>query len=261
MVARYLGGASVKAVAEEFGLTPATMRRRLERVVELRAPGPVPRPKGMCSVLGCDRAEYAFGMCDMHRRRVIKNGAPGPAASRFNPGQLCSGPECAREAHAGGLCGGHLQQSYRGAALSPLRPSIRSTTRNADGHKRCSQCFDWRPVDQFYPTPGRGNTDGLQSYCMRCDRSMRLLRQYGITGAQFDAMLVAQNGVCAICCEPPPEGAASFSVDHDHACCATRKLSCGKCVRGLLCPDCNRAIGMFNDDPKILMRAAEYLGG
>jgi hypothetical protein len=49
-----------------------------------------------------------------------------------------------------------------------------------------------------------------------------------------------------------------LAVDHNHGCCPGEK-SCGKCVRGLLCDNCNQAIGKFRDDPELLLKAAEYL--
>jgi hypothetical protein len=52
----------------------------------------------------------------------------------------------------------------------------------------------------------------------------RTLRTYGITSEQFDGLLAAQNGRCAICAKSP--GAKAFAIDHDHG--------TGK-VRGLLC--------------------------
>jgi hypothetical protein len=170
----------------------------------------------------------------------------------------CTFPDCAFDVRARGLCGGHYQQHKQGRPLTSLRPTIKSTTRDAGGNKRCSQCVTWRPVSEFYAT-GKGNTDGLSSYCRRCDRGMRLKAHYGITVDQYEAMLTAQGGACAICQRPPRE--ASLHIDHDHACCPERKRSCGRCVRGLLCEDCNRAIGMFDDDHKRLLRAVEYLSG
>lgn len=104
-------------------------------------------------------------------------------------------------------------------------------------------------MDRFYPNTRM--RDGLDSTCRLCDR----LFKYHITAREFYEMLTQQGGVCAICGRTPHE----FHVDHDHGCCPDRKRSCGKCVRGLLCPDCNGALGMMNDDPARLNRAAQYV--
>ncbi len=85
-------------------------------------------------------------------------------------------------------------------------------------------------------------------------RSHMLLKLYGIDSEEYDKLLHSQNGVCAICKQPethklrgkvPP-----LSVDHNH--------DTGK-IRGLLCNTCNRAIGLFRDDPKLLKTAAWYI--
>jgi hypothetical protein len=172
--------------------------------------------------------------------------------------QSCTGPECSRKPKARLLCGGHYQQFKRGQTLTVLRQSIRSTTRDEEGNKRCSQCLTWKPPSEFYVTRKlQRNTDGRSSYCSRCDRNLIIVRRYGITVDRYDEMLAEQGGGCAICRRPP--GATSLHVDHDHKCCPTRKKSCGRCVRGLLCEDCNRGIGMLKDDPELLIRAAEYV--
>ncbi|MFJ6508650.1 endonuclease VII domain-containing protein [Streptomyces sp. NPDC091879] len=87
-------------------------------------------------------------------------------------------------------------------------------------------------------------------------RRRNLMRQYGITPEQFDAMLADQGGVCAICGNAPGERA--FHVDHDHACCAGRR-SCGECLRGLLCTHCNSLLAYARDNTKYLHKAIEYL--
>lgn len=51
---------------------------------------------------------------------------------------------------------------------------------------------------------------------------------------------------------------SNLKVDHDHRCCPGER-SCGKCVRGLVCHTHNVAIGMLDDDPVLLRRAAEYI--
>jgi hypothetical protein len=76
----------------------------------------------------------------------------------------------------------------------------------------------------------------------RWSRTSRL-RGYGLTQEAFDALLVAQGYACAMGGEPFTE-ASVICVDHDHACCPDSMKSCGKCVRGLLCSGCNRALGI-----------------
>ena len=77
-----------------------------------------------------------------------------------------------------------------------------------------------------------------------------MVRKYGMTMDDFDAMLASQGGVCAICGGAHRGSGARFHVDHDHK---TKK------VRGLLCGKCNTAIGLLNDDPDRAERAAAYL--
>ena len=76
----------------------------------------------------------------------------------------------------------------------------------------------------------------------RWNRASRL-RGYGLTQEAFDARLEAQGYVCAMGGEPFTEDSV-ICVDHDHACCPSSMKSCGKCVRGLLCSGCNRALGI-----------------
>jgi hypothetical protein len=60
-------------------------------------------------------------------------------------------------------------------------------------------------------------------------------------------------------CRKPERGGRQLAVDHDHACCATRMRSCGRCVRGLLCSECNRVLGFFEDVARVAAVNA-YLG-
>lgn len=95
----------------------------------------------------------------------------------------------------------------------------------------------------------------------RMQRAQKSVERYGITWDRYESMLAQQGGVCAICGSAPSGNGTSgqrLHVDHDHACCSGRK-SCGKCVRGLLCSNCNQAIGYFQDDPQLLLAAGKYL--
>lgn len=80
-------------------------------------------------------------------------------------------------------------------------------------------------------------------------RSM-LKKKYGITLEQYDAMLAAQGGGCAICRTTDPGVKGVFHVDHCHDTGA---------VRGLLCSPCNTGLGHFKDDVERLVRAVNYV--
>jgi Recombination endonuclease VII len=94
-------------------------------------------------------------------------------------------------------------------------------------------------------------------------RNQNLKRQYGITEAEYNGMLALQGGVCAICkCSETLticDVLVSLAVDHDHRCCPENKHSCGKCIRGLLCSNCNTALAKLKDNPGLARAMADYL--
>lgn len=85
------------------------------------------------------------------------------------------------------------------------------------------------------------NVDRIKTW-----RRRRQLAKYGLTPADFDRIVQAQGGTCAVCrgkMDPP-------NVDHCHA--------TGQ-VRGILCIQCNKGIGHFADSPGRMRAAAEYV--
>lgn len=77
----------------------------------------------------------------------------------------------------------------------------------------------------------------------------RRFRTYGITEAEYDAMLASQGGCCAICRTDTPT-VKGWAIDHCHE---------SGMVRGILCARCNSAIGLLGEDPQAIARAAEYV--
>lgn len=75
------------------------------------------------------------------------------------------------------------------------------------------------------------------------------IRQYGIEPEDYDRMLEEQNGGCYVCGKKPTEKRA-LHIDHDH--------NTGK-VRGLLCSNHNRGLGLFNDDIRLIVKVLDYL--
>src|SRR6267154_2260894 len=82
-------------------------------------------------------------------------------------------------------------------------------------------------------------------------QNSRLKSKYGITLEQYQNLLKEQKFSCAICNKTPKQEGKSLAVDHCHK---TNK------VRGLLCLDCNTAIGRFKEDRRLFEKAMVYLG-
>lgn len=149
-----------------------------------------------------------------------------------------------------------------------------------DGNKVCRLCGESKSLTDFGSRPA--NRDGRDGTCLACAAARRradraahperhrendrryyarnkrkvqdynLKKLYGLTIEQYEAMLVEQGGVCALC-RKPPSGRANggrLHVDHDH--------ETGR-VRRLLCYHCNNALGHFRDDPDLMRRAADYI--
>lgn len=127
-----------------------------------------------------------------------------------------------------------------------------------EGRKWCPDCRSALPLEEF--GRNRRAPDGLTSYCRPChaargnatrqrlyggSREYHLRQRYGITGAEYDALVEGQGGLCALCRQRAPQ-----HVDHDHV--------TGK-VRGALCSGCNQGLGNFYDDPDALRAAADYV--
>lgn len=76
----------------------------------------------------------------------------------------------------------------------------------------------------------------------------KVRRQFDIGDTEYIQMYEEQGGECAICGITLDKHSAD--VDHCHI---------YNLVRGLLCRRCNLAIGMFEDTPKFLRNAADYI--
>jgi hypothetical protein len=133
--------------------------------------------------------------------------------------------------------------------------------------KQCKCCKETKPKSDFYKNIT--NKCGLQSYCKVCTNAKATAKRkenpdkrreygfkcllkttYGMSLADFDALMDAQDGRCAICGRSDNPGSRRLHIDHDH--------TTGE-VRGLLCHNCNSLLGHAKDDPTILARAIAYL--
>jgi len=129
--------------------------------------------------------------------------------------------------------------------------------------KKCNVCKRYKKLSKFFKTAA--SKDGL-SYCCRYCNSIRTLkwqrdnmarhyehvRKYkrGIDSTTYDKMLKQQKYSCAICNRHESKFKIKFAIDHNHK---------TKEVRGLLCSNCNTAIGLLQDNPKLCIKASKYL--
>ena len=73
---------------------------------------------------------------------------------------------------------------------------------------------------------------------------------YGIDLEKYNELFNTQNSCCAICKKHQSAFKKRLHVDHEHE-------SGG--IRGLLCHNCNLAIGRLYEDPVIIKAALEYV--
>lgn len=138
---------------------------------------------------------------------------------------------------------------------------------------RCSTCQKLKPVDSFFRNKATKN--GRSNQCKDChtvslrpsqlrnratlvkaSERARKLRCFGLTQADYDAMIERQGNLCAICGKP--------ETIKDRQCGKLKALAVDHChktgsVRGLLCQRCNFGLGLFFDDAEVLGKAIAYL--
>jgi hypothetical protein len=84
------------------------------------------------------------------------------------------------------------------------------------------------------------------------DKKSQLWSHYRLTIEKYLEILNDQNESCAIC-----KKRKRLYVDHDHTCCPSN-LTCGKCVRGLICQKCNMMMHYIDECRNLFERAIEY---
>ena len=173
----------------------------------------------------------------------------------------------------GGRTSHCIECAQRAYIQRPLTPPA------MDGDRRCQQCRSLKHITEF-PAHKR-EPQGRHGLCKECHarrekahrlanpeqylslsrttgKASELRRRYGLTKADFEELLRAQGGGCAVCGRRPDEEGQHLAVDHDGTCCGTKR-GCSRCIRGLLCLGCNTGLGKFRDNPTLLRRAAIYL--
>lgn len=249
----------VQFCIEEDCNDPVMSRDRCEphyrkEVERLRTAGDLPA-RAVCSEPECDKPLSAWGLCNSHYRQCLRKGTTKRTVWQ------------GRESHP--LYERWASMRRRGGAgfvvvwkdfwrfvedVSPVPSPERHALRPVDPSIPIGPSnFAWQPL-----VGNADHNDYMRAYWQRNAKKLRersLRSAYGIGIDDYDRMLSEQREVCAICGNPETAMHRSSIV---------RRLCVDHChktghVRGLLCAKCNRAIGLFADDPNILHRAIDYL--
>lgn len=161
--------------------------------------------------------------------------------------------DCDSKVRAKLLCEKHYQRLRKnGSTAKPKEkmPFLKNT-------QRCNECGRLKRLTDFYTNQRR--VDGKRTKCKECNlvqaRDNMLSKKYRLTQESYDERLKLQNYKCAICDlhylrNIKNNKVIALAVDHDH--------ETGK-VRGLLCNNCNRGIGLLGDTVSSMERALQYL--
>jgi hypothetical protein len=124
--------------------------------------------------------------------------------------------------------------------------------------KVCRKCGINKNIDEYH---WRDDCQNYRHECKQCRtdaaKDNLLMVFYKMTREEYNYLLKQQGDVCGICKSPKYEY-RNLAVDHDHHCCPGEK-SCGQCVRGILCSNCNCGLGSLKENKNLLRSAINYL--
>lgn len=243
-----------------------------------------------CSIEGCERPVVARNLCQSHYNTHRESARRAAARSESRPCKNCGkdlagkrpnavycSPTCKyealdadrraevalkREGRTCLACGGPITSHSTKAKCCSKACSVKwqntkkTEERDAAAAERppCVECGGpvsiKRHLGAIYCSTACNKKAQTRRWRERAPHYMRLYT-YGITAVEFDELMAAQNGCCAVCGSDEWVGKdRAPHVDHDHKTGA---------VRGLLCSRCNHMLGNAMDNPEILAKGIAYL--
>lgn len=132
---------------------------------------------------------------------------------------------------------------------------------NGDNTQLCQMCMTVKPLTAFSRDKYRPNKH--MKYCRRCDSLKNKWYNSDLYPRIKQRFYEQQNGLCPVCGELidlTQKGQAGPVLDHPHSAEAMHNVeTMAAAMTGLLHSNCNRAIGLFRDNPAVLRRAARYV--
>lgn len=136
--------------------------------------------------------------------------------------------------------------------LFKVKEKFTTSVSYKDGiRKTCKQCAAKRQKQYWLNNP-----DQYAKHKARVKENDKVLKRvftrHGLSEEEYMVMFKKCNGLCWSCKDRPAN-----NIDHDHNCCKGT-YSCGKCVRGVLCSQCNTALGLLKDDSDVIKNLLAY---
>lgn len=120
--------------------------------------------------------------------------------------------------------------------------------------KTCTCCKKELHESEFHKRTYASGNIGLQNKCKKCTTEVRrsyykphevMRRKFNLSETEYENLISVNN--CQVCSRDITE---KKCIDHCHT---TEK------IRGVLCNNCNTALGLVNDDVQILSKLIQYL--
>lgn len=204
-----------------------------------------------CSEVGCEKPVRAKGLCSTHYAFAAAHGLVQINRRKSNAlCRLCKNVRAIRE-----LCVSCYQKEVKRGNLPLKSPKLPPLCKDCGTQERIPTKARCHPCNLGYRNAWRARNSEEVSRQQRSKydpkkERVKRVKRYGISYDEYQQL--ASKG-CAICGDLQ----ASY-VDHDHSCCPGGR-SCGKCVRGVLCKECNFGLGKFKDSVQNLWSAIQYL--
>lgn len=175
----------------------------------------------------------------------------------------CTIEGCVRTRNTAGLCAMHHYRKNKSGTAYNVQKSCLNCTRHVDTRLNfCSGCMSTLSVEdrkRIYKKHWfQKNKDQIKKTRKKpskiASKFYNLKYNYGITLEEYEVLYNRTNGRCYICSKSPELKECGnrnwLCLDHDHD---TNE------IRGLLCGQCNSALGLFYDNTEYLARAMSYI--
>ena len=122
--------------------------------------------------------------------------------------------------------------------------------------KLCNKCKVEKPLTEYYKRTYSSGNVGYQNNCKKCQGKQRVQywkphqvarRKFGLSDEEYTTLIERSQGLCEVCNNPMGN---KRCIDHDH--------NTGE-IRGVLCNNCNTALGLVGDNVTTLTKLIQYL--